>query len=149
MEDYQLKTLRCHLEREYHLPELQERPTKMRLQEVSILQPRADLVEFHMYPDEHVIVLEGNNLWFCHKVHLGEDEKVVESNLATNIMRRKIEFRFTPSPNFDSIADNGGVAVKLYSHFAEPVCTQVLAKEVGISVTSTKEAGFTVNLKLL
>ena len=104
--------------------------SRPRLQEVSILQPRADLVEFHMYPDEHVIVLEGNNLWFCHKVHLGEDEKIIESDLATNIMRRKIEFRFPPSPNIERIADNGGVSIKLYSHFAEPVGTQVQAKEV-------------------
>ena len=101
-----------------------------RLQQVGILKPRPDLVEFHMYPDEYVIVLEGNNLWFCNRVHLGENEKIVESGLATNIMRRKIEFRFAPSPNFDSIAEDGGVAVKLHSHFAEPVCTQVSAKEV-------------------
>ena len=108
--------------------------TKSSLREVGILQPRADLVEFHMYPDEYVIVLEGNNLWFCHKIHLGEDEKVIESDLATNIMRRKIEFRFPPSPNIESIADHEGVSIKLYSHFAEPVGTQVQAKEVSINV---------------
>lgn len=106
-----------------------------RLQEVSILQPRADLVEFHIYPDEYVIVLEGNNLWFCHRVHLGEKEET-KSDLATNIMRRKIEFRFTPSSNIESIADNDGVTVKLYSHFTEPVVTKVRAKEVNMSVLS-------------
>ena len=111
--------------------------TKTRLQEVSLVQPRADLVEFHMYPDEYVIVLEGNNLWFCNRVHLGEDERIVQSDLATNIMRRKIEFRFAPSPNFDSIAENGGVAIKLYSHFSEPVCTQVSAKEVSLLLIFT------------
>ena len=108
--------------------------TKTWLQEVSLVQPRANLVEFHMYPDEYVIVLEGNNLWFCNRVHLGDEERVVKSDLATNIMRRKIEFRFAPSSNFDSIAENGGVAVKLYSHFSEPVCTQVPVKEVNRSI---------------
>ena len=49
-------------------------------------------------------------------------------------MRRKIEFRFEPSPDIERIADNGGVSIKLYSHFAEPVGTQVQAKEVGTEV---------------
>lgn len=100
------------------------------VQDVSFLKPKATTVEFHMYPTEHVIVLEGNNLWFCHKVHIGRDDNTIEIDSPSNIMRRSIQFNFKPSDKTEKLCENGRVHVTLYSHFADEISKRINAKKV-------------------
>ena len=104
--------------------------TVERLQDVSFLKPKTTTIEFHLYPTEHVIVLEGNNLWFCHKVRIGRHENSILIDSPSNIMRRSIQFNFNPSELTEKLCENGGVHVTLYSHFAQEFSKRLRAKKV-------------------
>ena len=99
-------------------------------QEVVFLKPKATAAEFHMFPNEHVIVLEGNNLWFCHKVCIGRNENSIVIDCPSNIMRDSIQFNFRPSEKTEKLCENGGVHVTLYSHFAPQVSKKINTKKV-------------------
>lgn len=104
--------------------------TIARVQEVSFLKPKATTVEFHMYPNEHVIVLEGKNLWFCHKVCIGRHENSIVIDSPSNIMRKSIQFNFKPSDKTEKLCENGGVHVTVFSHFAAEISKRLRAKKV-------------------
>ena len=104
--------------------------TVTRIQGVGFLKPKATTVEFHMYPTEHVIVLEGNNLWFCHKVRIGRNDNSITIDSPSNITRRSIQFNFKPSEKTEKLCENGGVHVTLYSHFAQESSKRLRATKV-------------------
>lgn len=105
-----------------------------RLYEVDFLKPKATSAEFHMLPNEHVIVLEGNNLWFCHKVCIGRNENSIVIDSPSNIMRGSIQFNFKPSEKTERLCENGGVHVTLYSHFSNQVSKRIDTKKVYVHV---------------
>ena len=127
MKDYQGKFLKSYLqEPSVGLPV----QPNTKIAEVALLKPTALSVEFHLYRDEHVIVLEGNNLWFCHKICLGEKKNSIVIDSPGNIMRRSIQFKFPPSKKTENIVVDRGVNVVLHSHFTEPFQKRVQAKKV-------------------
>ena len=130
MDHYSQNTFRSHLEKEpnkYSPPQTK----KGAVSSVSILKPTVKAVEFHKYPNEHVTILVGNNLWFCHKVSLGKNGHILDINTpAQNITRCSIQFNCTPSQKTDAIMADNPVKVTLYSHFAEEVEQAIQAKQV-------------------
>lgn len=89
---------------------------------INMLKPKAMHVEFHLYPNEHVVVLEGENLWFCHEIRLGEFDNILDIKTpAQNVTRRMIQFNFPPYEKLKSLVSEGKVKVSLHSHFANPI----------------------------
>ena len=133
MEDYRRNTFRSYIDKEpqkYSVPTSIQ--TRKEIKEVGILKPQVNSVEFHKYPNEHALVLEGDNLWFCHKIRLGERNNICDINTpAQNITRRSIQFNFTSSRGIEGIvSSNGQVKVTLYSHFASPIRKTIKVEQV-------------------
>ena len=129
MEEYRQSLLRGFLEKSlpnYSLPDPAAGPVK----EVGFLKPNVNTVEVHKYPDEVAVVLEGDNLWFCHQIRLGDYIPHIPK-LAEHIARRSIQFNFCLSKQTAKIvADDGYVKVTLFSHFAHPIRRRVKAELV-------------------
>ena len=101
---------------------------------ISMLKPSATRVEFHIYPNEHVVVVEGENLWFCHKIQLGEGINILDIKTpAQNVTQRMIQFNFPPYEKpLMSLVSEGVVKVSLHSHFANPIRQNVEVMQVKI-----------------
>lgn len=127
MEDYRRNTFRGYLEKPPDKYTVSANPTKQ-IKEVSVLKPDVEAVEFHEYPTECVIVLEGNNLWFCNEIRLGTCSI---NSPPQNATRHSIQFSFTlPS---ELTADDGPIKATLYSHFANPIRRRVPIKKVSFT----------------
>ena len=99
---------------------------------VSFLKPSLTSVELHKYPKEHAVVLEGDNLWFCHQIQLGEGEHpCCIDTPAQYISRRSIQFNYTPSDKCEIVVDKSGIIkVNVQSHFARSIGRKIEIKEV-------------------
>ncbi len=106
-------------------------PNPVPVQSVEILRPILHSVEFHMYPDQHVVVVKGDNLWFSHKIKLGS-KKGVTIESPTNVMRRSVQYNFPPTPKSKSLASRDFLQVYLQSHFYEEVGKKVETTQVTI-----------------
>ena len=104
-------------------------PSGVPVQSVDILRPILHSVEFHMYPDQHVVVIQGDNLWFCHKIKLGS-KKGVSIDSPTNVMRRSVQYNFLPTPKTKKLADNDSIRVCLSSHFSQEITKDIESKQV-------------------
>ena len=140
MEEYRHNVFRSYLEKEpgKYLKPVKTQVTKQ-VKELTILKPEVTAVEFHEYPNEHVVVLEGNNLWFCHQIRIGETDNIQEINTpAQNITRQSIQFSFTPSRKTKNIVSiDGKVKIALYSHFANPIRRKITVKQVSFVMFDT------------
>lgn len=128
MELYRVNTSQTYLQK-YHSAEIPTpSSTLMSVQNVSILRPRVTSVEFHMYPDLHVVVLQGENLWFCHKIKLGKKGVTIES--PAKVMRRSVQYDFPPSPKTEKLANSTTVRVLVQSHFAPQSEEEITTQQV-------------------
>ena len=134
MEEYHQKISAAHLEKE---PQIYLAPTyseSKKVIEVAELKPEVESFVIHTYPSEHTVVLEGKNLWFCHEVHLGEDENNVihtrNSADSETITGRSIQFNYNPTPKSDRIIGKEKVKVKLHSHFSQPIRKKLQVHQV-------------------
>ena len=96
------------------------------------LKPDVRAIEFHKYPSEHAVILEGENLWFCHEIRLGEEESIIYiEDRADDVSRHFIQFNYPPTKKTDHVvSDNGIVKVALKSHFSNPVRRKIRVKQV-------------------
>ena len=96
------------------------------------LKPDVRAIEFHKYPNEHAVILEGENLWFCHEIRLGEEENIIHiEDRADDVSRYFVQFNYSPTKKTDHIvSDNGIVKVTLRSHFSNPVRRKIKVKQV-------------------
>ena len=128
MDDYRHSTLKGFIEKDvpkYVIPSPAE-PVK----EIGFLKPEVTNIEVHKYSNEVAVVLQGDNLWFCHEIRLGSYVPPVPK-LAEHIARRSIQFNFRLSGDITNIvAGDGRVKVALLSHFAHPIRRTVKAEMV-------------------
>lgn len=133
MDSYRRKVFRSYLEKQ---PDKYSGPGLAReIKGVSLLTPEVKAIEFHQYPNEYAVVLEGDKLWFCHKIRISNKGNVHKIDTPVqNITRQSIQFNFTLSDGKKCIVpDNGHMEITLYSHFSEPINTVVPVKQVSIS----------------
>ena len=124
MDDYKHSAVKGFLEKDspkYVIPSSVE-PVK----EVVFLKPEVTTIEVHKYPNEVAVVLQGDNLWFCHEIRLGNYVPPVP-RLVEHIARRSIQFNFSLSETANIVTDGGYVKVTLFSHFANPIRRRVKA----------------------
>ena len=134
MKMYQLKVFRAYLDKEPQkfIPEL---VSNKEVAEVPELKPQVESLDFHIYPGEHAVVLEGNNLWFCYEVHLGEKENVIHIKNSADISGRSIVSNYPSTPKTNRLIsdDKAKVKVKLHSHFANPIRKNLEVQQVKAS----------------
>ena len=132
MSNYANSSFRCYVDKEpnkFTVPGPAEAVTDIKA--TNMLKPKAMKLEFHMYPNEHAVVLEGENLWFCHEIRLGEVNNILNIKTpAQNVTRRMIQFNFPPHENLKSLVVEGRVKVALHSHFANPIRQNVQVLQV-------------------
>ena len=111
-------------------------PTQMGTRKIALtgyLKPDVRAVEFHKYPSEHAVILEGENLWCCHEIRLGEEENIINivDRAADDVSRHFIQFNYPPTNKTDRIVSgNGIVKVALRSHFSNPVRRKIRVRQV-------------------
>ena len=134
MDDYQPRVFRSYLDKGTEKYETPGRAKSMKhINEVAILKPQVDHVEFHKYSGEHAVILEGQNLWFCHEVRLGEKSNILHIKTpAEKVTGLSIKFNFKPSGKTAGLIVHGEVKVALKSHFAKPIRQTVAVGQVTI-----------------
>ena len=134
MNHYIPSMLRSHLEKppKYAIPNLGQ--SKREVSEVDALKPKITIEQLTYcdYPNERVVVVQGENLWFSYKVCLDEkspNECVYRTHAETNT-QFLVEFR----AGLEECSDLGAtkqVKLALYTHFASPIRQNMDIKTVG------------------
>ena len=133
MDDYRRNMLTRYIEKE-PLKYVTPIEVSKEVKAVGLLQPKLKGIEFYEYPNEHAVVLEGDNLWFCHEVVLGKRKNTCKiTTPAQSITRHSIQFNFTPTDKSKNIVgDDGKVVVTLHSHFYDLIGQVIKVKQVSI-----------------
>ena len=136
MTEYGNNSFRSYLDREpdkFTVPGPAEAVKEIKA--ISMLKPKATRIEFHIYPNEHVVVLEGENLWFCHKIRLGEFDNILDVKTpAQNVTQRMIQFNFPPYEKLKNLVSEGVVKITLHSHFANPIRQNIQVMQVSRAI---------------
>ena len=83
-----------------------------------LLKPSITNVSFHQHGKELAVVIEGNNFWFCTKVHVSSIPRIkIEPE---NISCKTIQFNYMPKDESD-IPEGDTIGVQLFSHFSNPI----------------------------
>ena len=89
---------------------------------VGMLNPTPTKIQLQIYPNERALVLEGENLWFCYKLQLGDYGNMVDMDTNfQNVTQHTIRFILPPNERQVGVAAEGVVKLTLHSHFANPV----------------------------
>ncbi len=89
---------------------------------IGMLIPTPTKMELQIHPNEHVLVLEGENLWFCYKLQLGDYSNMVDIDTNfQNVTQHMIRFNFPPNERLLGLAAEGEVKVTLHSHFERAI----------------------------
>ena len=92
------------------------------------LKPSVRAVDICHHGNETAVVLEGENLWFCHQVTVGGHHELLPAQKAT---ASSIQFSLSRQDNSISIED-GRVEICLQDHFSRPIKESV---EVNVEVS--------------
>ena len=133
MESYKQLILRSYLEKpdRFVVPNLGQATAEV--SEVDALKPRVTDSEIHEYPpNDGVIILQGENLWFSYKICLEEKGKnhgefSTPVDNTTNFM---IEFRVDSAKVSSALNASKQVKLVLYTHFANPIRQTLDARKV-------------------
>lgn len=136
MDLYRHKIFTTHLEpKAYQVP-----PKPPGTKAVEALQPRLDKAELQEYPKEVGVILKGDNLWFCHKIFLGEGRSQLEINLQTEAegnenTRFLINFSIIPTEHTRALVNQDGhMKVTVYSHFLNLTDQMIPVKQVCLAL---------------
>ena len=130
MDYYNQMILRSYLDKPEVYTPSNHRPQAC--QEMKLLTPHLERLELHEYPKEHVLVLEGNNLWFSFKIIIDEGgQNHYELQKPHNITKCSLQFNFNPSSKVSAaIQDGESVKVTVHTHFVTKVANSVECKKV-------------------
>ena len=129
MELYSQKVYRGYIERppyKYMVPLLSKTPTPLKN-----LQPStSDHIQVDRHGSELAIVLEGSNLWFCHKVTIGSLVIKITASLCNgNCVHYNMD---KWDSNIGHLKDGEKVSITLHNHFSRPSTFKVIInKKVG------------------
>ena len=89
---------------------------------IGMLIPTLARIELQIHPNEHILVLEGENLWFCYELQLGDYSNMVDIDTNfQNVTQRMIRFNFPPNERLLGLAAEDLVKITLTSQFANPI----------------------------
>ena len=110
---------------------------KKELKSITLLKPQVKGVELHKFPSEHAVVVEGENLWFCHEILLGDGRNIIKiTNPADSVSRHVIQFNYQPTEKTDRVITRSAlVRVTLNSHFANSIRKRVKVEQVSNQIS--------------
>jgi GTP-binding protein EngB required for normal cell division len=124
MESYKQLILRSYLEKpdRFVVPNRGQATAEVR--EVDALKPKVTGLQIHEYPpNDGIIILQGENLWFSYKICL--EEKGLNhgefSTPADNTTKFMIEVRVDSDKVTSALHASKQVKLVLYTHFANPI----------------------------
>ena len=129
MELYSQKVYRGYVERppnKYMVPSLSKTPTPL----INLYPTTSDHLQVDRHGSELAIVLEGSNLWFCHKMTIGNLMIKITASLCNgNCVHYNMD-------KWDStvgrLKDGEKVNITLHNHFSRPSTFKVIInKKVG------------------
>ena len=103
----------------YSLPSAPAHPPGMMVE----LKPSVRAVDIYRHGNETAVVLEGENLWFCHQVTVGGHHEPLPAQKATAV---SIQFN-VPHKDGAIKVEAGKVSVSLLSQFSRPVKETIVA----------------------
>ncbi len=107
---------------------------------VDILKPTVNSADIHIYENEHAVVLEGENLSFCHAVKFGEMKNALRIDTPALITPCMIRFNFPPTDRTRKINVQGdSTKVVLSSHFSKKITQHIKLKTVSIYLIDLRE----------
>ena len=96
------------------------------------LKPSIKKAKFSRYADEVALVLEGGNLWFCHKIKVKNPNagfRIIMPN--GKLSERSIHFNYIPENENDLLIEHHStVDITLYSHFSSPISHKIGAEKM-------------------
>ena len=124
---------RSHLEKspdKYIMPNAEQ--IGREVNELAILKPKMTGLDVHEYPNEQVVVLNGDNLWFSYKICIDEKgERDEVDTPAESTTRAMLEFHIPDTHNaFSMLSSKKQIKIFLYSHFAKPIRHNVDVRKV-------------------
>ena len=127
MSEYQIRLSRSYLERQRasYSPRFSSRYLPL----VKILKPSVSTAAFYRHGDEIAMVLEGDNLWFCHQIEVPVSSTAKTHAIktpASDITRCSIQFNYKPICDDDFLVNLKAedIQVTLFSHFSKPLRDQ-------------------------
>ena len=133
MKEYVSLINRSHLEKspdKYVVPGAEE--VTRSVTELAVLKPNVTGLDIHEYPNEHVLVLKGQNLWFTYKIYF--DEKGEKHEICTpseSTTKTMVEFRINHVHKVHSTLCSGRkVKITHFTHFAKPMNRMLDIKKV-------------------
>ena len=116
MSEYYRCIANGHLEKNpvYSLPPKNTNP----IAELAQLKPKVSSVAFHRHGKELAVDVEGDNLWFCTKIHVASIQQIQIE--AENVSCKSIQFNYIPRDETD-LPEGDTVGVRLHSHFTNPI----------------------------
>ena len=97
------------------------------------LKPSVLAIDICHHGNETAVVLEGENLWFCHQVTVGGHHELLPAQKAT---ASSIQFNF-PREDGSIDIERGEVKITLQSHFS---------KSIKDSITTNVEASIGISM---
>ena len=99
--------------------QLGKQPTESRLAEkAAFLTPIVKEAELHHYDNKLAILLTGENLWFCHHIHVGAHQHLVKLPAVHYASQTFIQFDCSLE-EFETECNNTEIDIRLHSYFAE------------------------------
>ena len=123
--------LKCFIQKEPERFSISEPRTKD-FSPVSRLKPDVTSVSVHFFPNEHAVVLKGENLSFCYEVQLGEHSNTLKIKSPDLLTPRIIQFNFPPNEKTRNvnISEDSTMKVTLRSHFSNPIRKRLKVNKV-------------------
>ena len=88
------------------------------------LKPSVSSVTVSHHGEEVALILEGENLWFCHKIKIVNraGARIITAT-GPYVTKRSINFNYVPQHSGDLLIAprDTTVSVTLYSHFSKPI----------------------------
>lgn len=120
MNGYRKGVLRSYMKKDDCYVPSRRASSLTEISEVSILAPNTEEAEFYAYPGIHEVNLNGENLYFCRKICLGDTAAIKVKTPAEDVSPRQIVLYLKASDETKSlISEACTISVKLYSHFAK------------------------------
>ena len=102
---------------------------------VENFKPDVKSAVIHMYPSEHIVVLEGNQLLFCNNIHLGEKDYLIKLNKSKSNWKMtskmiQISYVAPQTAKTEYLVAKEKMRVVICSHFCNPIRKEISIKEV-------------------
>ena len=114
-------------------------PSNLLIPKQISLKPQVHKARFFRHADEVALVLEGKNMWFCHRIKVGNRDGSKFINIdarGQDTAMRSLSFNYIPKDDGDLLIGPKGttVDITLFSHFCKPIKQQNVSAEKIVSI---------------